>query len=842
MSNLFPELDIEVVKLSLLPKAGGSAVDYYFAEDYWPAGTIYSTNPACYPLLAGSPVVRRGVEVYNGIKHDVSISLYADSHLSEFGKTLLDLFDEYEIHNAYADVRYYAKPVAESVGGSSDSALSSTPLWGGVYFALPTPDGSIDAGDLAHLAFTYRGLWDSGGTPGPALTTHDDTVNIRQTLRVVDTVYDANAGILTLRCRDVWFKNKEVSRKADSTTLTGLDSKWVGEYLATVFGQSTVAGDGIAIDAPFFASGIDGSNRPNVKVFSGWTFPNHPNKAFKRLMVRNQFKAQDASEWLQVNLVSDPQTQVDGESLLGGGTFANLAEYTRAILYSPATYAEILSVVRFFSGTFGTIATDTGVLKTSVHDAQYQPTSDTYAPIGSPLRSESKDPKAATVAAGTDQCDFMFDQPVVLSAQGNYFISQEWSNTSDVVNYAAGKYLATAGHTHYARDNSEKDRGWAKQTDIRYAYELFVIGDGDDAFEDGTASGTVRYSYYHLEGKSAAIDTGQTRKGLTNGLEFKICVSGLADDGSGTYTGSANAVIEKPGHIIKFVLMNEDFGLGLTSDDVYTSTIATAVSTIDAAYTNGLQMQIVINKETDAEGLILEICRQARMIFYKTRDGKLALHAPVVHTTVNAEFSEARDRADLDLVSVADNAYGQVINEFHQFYQLDPINQPNDAAFLRRNPNEKLANELYITPDGSTSGDGYHSALCSASQTLYGRREHADPLTFYDSPTYAQPVQNYYCARYAKLQRRAKVRVPRRDWFESLDVFSAIRVVHTGIPDALGTTLKGKAHDTGTPYPAYDEGVPTLIWAGGTLEGQVVEVEESGQWMSLTIETISNFI
>jgi hypothetical protein len=40
----------------------------------------------------------------------------------------------------------------------------------------------------------------------------------------------------------------------------------------------------------------------------------------------------------------------------------------------------------------------------------------------------------------------------------------------------------------------------------------------------------------------------------------------------------------------------------------------------------------------------------------------------------------------------------------------------------------------------------------------------------------------------------------------------------------------------------YYEGVPVLKWLGGVLGGQVMEVEESGPWMTLTIETVSGYL
>lgn len=789
MSTIYGELDIEVVKITLAHKVTGATVDYSFSEDYWAAGALYTTNPAVYPLLAGPVQVHRGVDRFAGIKFSVSIQIHGDSHLAEHGKSFVDVLQTYEIHNAPVVIYYYPKTLS-------------------------------------------------------GLATHSDANNTRQTLRCVVGGFDSGGqggtGIITLQCIDVWFKNREISKLIDGSALTNLDYKYYGEYGSIVFGQSTVSGDGIPIDAPIFDSKLEGSpERPTMKLFGGWTYPDHPLKAFKRLLVKNQDRNQDSNEWLEVTLPADPQTAVEGVASTSGATADSLAAYWRAVVYQPPTHAEIISLVRFLTIPQGSVSSDTGVMTCAISDAQYQPTSDTYAPVGGALRSESKDPMNAALLVGS--ADFMLSQPLPLSHSGEYFITQEWSNTTDTTNYMTTYYRASGGSTHYSRDNSQNDKGWTKQANVRLEHELYAIGDGDDAWKDSTTSGTNRYSYYHLEGKSAYIDAAESRKLIDNGLEFKLCVSGLKDDGSGTYTGSASAVIEKPQHIIKFVLMNSNF-LGLTSTDVDTSSISTAVTDMDAAYVNSLKMQVVINSQTYAEEFILEICRQARLVFYKTRVGKLALKFPRYSSTPDAGFSEAWHRGDFILESYADNDYSTVINDFRQGYKPDIVNQPNDPALARRDPRVKLANEILLNDTESTAGNTDRVAKCLLSQTLYGKRPHTAALDYYDSSTYAQVVQDYYCDRFTALQKRARFRIPRRTYYATLDLFSNIRLEHTAIPSADGSAYKLNEHYQGTMITNYYEGVPVLKWLGGVLGGQVMEVEESGPWMTLTIETVSGYL
>lgn len=1037
MSSLYVELDIEVVRLTLTPKAGGSAVDYYFAQDYWGIGTVYSTNPVFYPLLVSSPKVSYGVDSVTGLKSSPQIQLFGDSHLTRYGYTFSDLLNTYEIQNAGVEILYYAKPSAAT-----------------------------------------------------AVTTHSDSVNIRKKCVVVGKTYDEASGVISLQCSDLVFQDREISKKLGSSTFTGLDEKWNSRYGAIVFGQSTDTSEGIAIDAPYFASEIDGSNRPVAKLFSGWTFPSHPNKAFKRLFVKNQYSDQNKDPWVVVSLESDPQTAGGGESVSTPvadppNYGRDLGIYERGVLVTPATdaakvltatsakiifqdsmrCADIVDGQHFYNNaspgflsagdgdftvefwavfdtlhtssnrfvmrqgetntgrataewavyfgtandkltfgmssngtTYGTTVQSTSALSAGtlyqvivsyekgtgaqnivINDgtvASYGGTpaamqrrsgvfsigtnlaadpgfdgrmwcfrywdrflsssdiTDLYnsgralkfedltddlkvglrcaydmdepygmrhdASGGADLTSNSTstlltpsigyDYSNVTVSLGdgtglptcevvsaeslnsggtvtqknttyrsattaTNNASFYasliigpdpvaywnIDPPLVLAPNAKHIASLDLPNQNNFLYALTCHYDSHAGSTHYAKDKLDKNANWTLQSDVRLDLQLYYLGYGDDAWTNGTGSGTHRYSYLHLEGKSIGLYDDITRKTFAEGLEFKICVSGLQDDLVGTYTGTPSAVIEKPPHIVKFVLMNADFGLGLSSTVVNTASFDTAVTELEAAYPGGLKMQIVINSTTSAEEFMLEVCRQSRMILYKERSGKIAVKVLRYDDTPDVVLSEIYHRGDFPLISVNDNDWSTVLNDFDQLYKRDPFYLPEDPAAIARDPSEKLANELVLNSTTSTAGDSDRIAKLLASVALYGKREYRANFNFYDSSTYAQPVQNYICDRFSTLQKRSTFRIPRRLFYDAVDLFSVMRLQHTGIANANGTTELGGAFSSGTALTVYDEGVPTVAWAGGQLDGQVYEIAEEGAWMTVTVETVSGY-
>lgn len=782
MSQLLPEIDVEVVKLVVTKKDNADTLTYYFAQDYWATSTLYSGNPEILPLLVSSPNVRRSVGNYAGIRHDVGIQLYGKTSMTVRGKSLFDIFKDYEIHSASATVYYYARPLG-------------------------------------------------------AITTHADATNTRQVLKVGDMSYSEDGAIFNLRARGVFFKDKEVSRKLDATTLSGLDLKYDGEYGAIVFGEATTTANGIMIDAPIFDSKIS-SGKPNMKVFSGWTFPSHPNKAFKRLMVRNRHKQQDENEWVEVDLPADPQTNYAGDTDITAGVSSSLATTSRGVAYSPDNGGKsiICSLISCPILQSGTLASTDGNAQCTISFGQVQGTGFPWVPTGGSLKQEVLNCNNVTILVGSGSVHFQISPPLVMTDSSNYFIRIEFTNKDDVTNYLYTFVIADSGWTHFSLDRSESDRTWATETDVRLPIGIYAVGDGDDAFKDGMTSGTKRYSYYHLEGKIPVVETGDTQEEIDKELEFKIGVTGLKDDGSGTYTGTASATIENPSDIIRFTLMNSDFGLGLSSTYVNTSTLD-SVRTSSAT----TKLKIVIDRETTAEQLINEVCRQSRIIYYQQRDGKIALYYPSPISTLTANLSQAAMGGDLQLVSVSDNDYSSVVNDFRQYYKPDILNQPTDPALLRRDAREKLAGLVEMNGTTSTSADTYRQGLCSLSEAKFGKRQMAADLGFYDSSSAAQEMVNYNVDRYSQLQKRVVFRVPRRDYMSTLDLFSTVRVNHLGIPASDGTSLPAKKHYAGDGITDYAENVPGVAWAGGVIDGQIYEVQEQGPWMILTAETVGVF-
>lgn len=94
------------------------------------------------------------------------------------------------------------------------------------------------------------------------------------------------------------------------------------------------------------------------------------------------------------------------------------------------------------------------------------------------------------------------------------------------------------------------------------------------------------------------------------GRQVAADLQGRIDDGSGTYTGSANALIERPGHIIKHLLIA---CCGLTASEID----ATAYSAADTYYSaNSYRLAVPILQKPNIRELVNRICAHCRTLQY----------------------------------------------------------------------------------------------------------------------------------------------------------------------------------------------------------------------------------
>lgn len=121
---------------------------------------------------------------------------------------------------------------------------------------------------------------------------------------------------------------------------------------------------------------------------------------------------------------------------------------------------------------------------------------------------------------------------------------------------------------------------------------------------------TATQSCYSDEVQSGPTLSGNSVADSLIGGLVAIDVDGEQDDGSGTYTGTPNALIERPDHILKHIIIAK---CGLTSANINAAKYTTA-----GAYyaTNSYELGFPIMQKPDVRALINKIAHQAKSLEY----------------------------------------------------------------------------------------------------------------------------------------------------------------------------------------------------------------------------------
>ncbi len=997
-NTLAPDYDIDVVKITLKKKsAPGTTVTYYLGLDYWAADAIYSGSPVVYPVLATAPRVVRRLNTWVASRQDTEIQIYGKAHLDKFGRGLLDLRDEYELHGAAVEIYYYSKP--------------------------------------------------SGGT------TTNGTVNKRQVLEVINISHDDSTGLLRLTARDTWFKDKNINRNVDGGIFPSMKADPRGDVGFLVFGEASTVANGIVTPAPIISS-VNTVSENSLTLFTGWV-GNNSQGGLKKLYARNPFPEISESSYIEVNLKTDCTTAESGDATITGPSYPTAWQrdtqlYQWGRLYAPATpdlltcigmrldyslarcadiqtnawlkssstsfskddpdfsfsflvkfdavspatstyicslgrvganvdwavwlttgnniafgistngttiatthtnsvsisagtwyhvagvHDKTANTIRLWVNNTAAAATSTGanvitkrggafcialngvggsgwmdgkIQSVALFDAAisttiisdiynsgafndwwltnttdnadldfYYPLSEPYgqrkATVGSDVLTErggstsfaaggltqslqtenftigiydtgldaSANPstvipgKLLTRAMCHDNVGgellFGLETPIPRTSTRKLLYVLEGFPVYRTINYLVS-YKTTVGTHSYARAIIDGKEDFAQQTDTELSMAFYVLGSA--TYTAANTSSVGKYSTLKVNGKVNTILTGNLP--LQN-VEFKISQSGVLDDGSGTITGSASSVLKYPADIAEFILRDTYIGAGLSSGLIDTSSFTTCAAAQAAA---GLSMSIAIREPMDISTFIQELCRQGRMQFYKTREGKLAVRYCSYTATRDVRFNEAMLGGDLLVLSVTDGDYSEVVNEVSQGYAPDELNVPKDAALIRRASTDKFTGLAYIDPTSSDDTDTGRQSLASTSQSLYGKRLHDAPLDFFDTQTKAKIPQRYIFDRFSVLPRRVVVRVPRARYYSTVDLFSQPIVEAVALEAIGGTAEVGRAANDGNAVTIYDEGLRSIVWSGGSFSGEVVGVVEEGPFMMVEIESVNPF-
>ena len=787
MSEIFVEQSVDLVKFTFDNQTSGTTT-LYASKEYHVRTELYGTQLFdTWPLLVDAPVVRRSVGRFVGRRHDVTINLWAHNPYHD-GKTFMELWqDDVHVHGASIEVFYYPKPVN-----------------------------------------------------GQSTITEPETIQ----LEAIDIRYNEESSIISIVGRDVWFKDKDLSIPLKSEDFDNLDPRYEGEPGAIVFGRggSDKRCGGI-ISSPFIKNWIEtsGGRRQRAHIFAGWTFTDYKNGSdsnLPRIYARNTHRNVDPKDWLEVQFPVNPNQAAYGyDSSTSNQVFQSLADYSRAIVFSPPALAHVVTAMRV--KLFPTTGAQ-GTVKCTIYQAEYDPVTGHWAPIGPPLAQKVRTANYSNVA--TFDIWFPFNKPLLISPDASYMavVESKPAEGEAPVQIALG---GNVGTFHFAKSTASPDTPWERQEGVSAAIGIYVLGASADVSADGYYRGSesgLNAAYFDIEGPTYySIFASETVPEI-NTHEYKMAIAGIADRSLGTYTGQGGTLIENPADVLAFVLMNDEFGLGVSSADVSNTDWTDARTKLQSAGVDsgGLKdMTAIIQGGTSGEEFIINICQQARLQFYKARDGQLIIHfpEPLSAKTTTLDVTEERWREDVAVISYADNPADSVINDFQQAFAPDPLNISTDPSITRERTGIKNTGFLLTNKDETNTNSPNRVSKCSNSYALYGKRNYNEPLNFWQWYKDARTTQWYLIDRYSFKHKIATVRLPRKRHHEVIDINSRVKIAHTAFKRG---TVHGELEKPPGTFDA--DGVPSISMTTAEHEGEVVGISYQGPYMFVDVETVSD--
>jgi hypothetical protein len=179
-------------------------------------------------------------------------------------------------------------------------------------------------------------------------------------------------------------------------------------------------------------------------------------------------------------------------------------------------------------------------------------------------------------------------------------------------------------------------------------------------------------------------------------------VQGYRDDISGTYTGTPNALIERPDHIFKHIW---SILMGAPFNDIDTTSFDASGAFYAA---NTYKFAKLINEPVQAVDLLTSLALQCRSRFIVSSEGKAKLL--VRQLNQSSSHSVVKNEIKYDSMSVKRSLTDEIINLFYINCDLDLTLSPNDPISYKYNL--KFTDATSITRYGQRTWQGASDIFC----------------------------------------------------------------------------------------------------------------------------------
>ncbi|MDA3834909.1 MAG: hypothetical protein PF495_16105 [Spirochaetales bacterium] len=204
-----------------------------------------------------------------------------------------------------------------------------------------------------------------------------------------------------------------------------------------------------------------------------------------------------------------------------------------------------------------------------------------------------------------------------------------------------------------------------------YVYEMYKEVDFNPAL---TKSGAASRGGAATKTGIAAL-AGNSVADTVIGGQVTVDCRGYQDDASGTYTGTPDALIERPDHVFKHLWCEI---LSAPSGDINSASFNASGSFYSA---NGYKFSLLINQPILAETLFMRLALQCRSRFFVTPYGKAKLVLRQFEQT--SGHSITKNEIKRDSMGIERSPVSDLITFFNIRYDRDHSKESNDPKYYR---------------------------------------------------------------------------------------------------------------------------------------------------------------
>jgi hypothetical protein len=307
-------------------------------------------------------------------------------------------------------------------------------------------------------------------------------------------------------------------------------------------------------------------------------------------------------------------------------------------------------------------------------------------------------------------------------------------------------FLYRAGERYWIRVTYVKDESVADTNDLQMAFDTSgtplggervhytIAGTDRNQWQAAPANVTPSLRLYGAKFTTSMVTTpsgarvmklnvGTDNPATFPGRRFAVTLDGLKDDGSGTYTGTAGALIQRAPDIARFLLMHAS-ALGLAAGRVNTASLDAARTKLQ----DWFLLAGVVYEPQEAAAWLGRLGRCAKAFFYEDADGKVAMF--VEGRTGSVRLVRPWEHGPLTLHSRGEGLAPEQQfpwSKVEVFAKRDLCNLENPDASRSRVP--EWDEYAVVSVDQTSPADAARSAQAAVLDARYGHRGNGSPTS-----------------------------------------------------------------------------------------------------------------